>query len=98
MLPRESNRIKVASADAASTRPINHQRKNMNPNQVPISLTLNVDQINVILEGLGNLPFARVEALYTGIRNHAIQRLKEAEQEALAFSEPADETKDEVVE
>lgn len=60
----------------------------MNPNQVPITLTLNVDQINMILDGLGELPFKRVEALATAIRNHAIQRLKEAEQEALAAVEP----------
>ncbi len=59
----------------------------MNPNQVPITLTLNVDQINMILDGLGELPFKRVEALASGIRAHAIQRLKEAEQEALAATQ-----------
>lgn len=56
----------------------------MNPNQVPITLTLNIEQINAILDGLGELPFKRVEGLATAIRNHAIQRLQEAEQEALA--------------
>ena len=56
----------------------------MNPNQVPITLTLNVDQINTILDGLGELPFKRVEALASGIRTHAIQRLQEAEREAVA--------------
>lgn len=62
----------------------------MNPNQVPITLTLNVDQINLILEGLGTLPFARVEALATGIRQHAINRLKEAEAELTAKPEAAE--------
>lgn len=56
----------------------------MNPNQVPITLTVNIDQINMILEGLGTLPIARAEALYTGIRNHAIERLKEVEAQMLA--------------
>ncbi len=60
----------------------------MNPNQVPITLTLNLEQINTLLDGLAELPFKRVEALAVAIRNHAIERLKEAEKEALAANAP----------
>lgn len=50
------------------------------PGQVPITITLNLAQVNLVLDGLGNLPFARVEQLYNGIRALALQTLQAAEQ------------------
>ncbi len=51
----------------------------MNPNEVVIRYDLNIDQVNTILEGLGQLPFNRVDQLINGIRTIALSTLREAE-------------------
>ncbi len=56
----------------------------MNPNQVPINYTLTLDHVNLILAGLGKLPFEQVSDLVNGIRSVALQALKEAEESAEA--------------
>jgi hypothetical protein len=50
-----------------------------NPAEVPINYTLNFQQVNVLLEGLGKLPFEKVEQLYLGMRSVALQTLQGAE-------------------
>lgn len=59
----------------------------MQPNEVPIHLTLNLDQINLILEGLGGLPYSRAEQIVLTIRSSTLAQLKEAEKRALAVAE-----------
>lgn len=49
------------------------------PNQVQIPVTLNLAQVNTILEGLGELPFKKVEGIYNGLREVALNTLKQAE-------------------
>lgn len=49
------------------------------PKTVEIKYALSYDQVNLILEGLGKLPFERVESLYTGIRLHAAETMRAAE-------------------
>lgn len=65
-----------------------------NPAAVPIQYVLNFQQVNLVLEGLGKLPYERVEQLYTAFRGAALQSLQAAEQayeaEALA-SQPQEE-------
>mgnify|MGYP006385876993 CR=1 FL=1 len=51
-----------------------------NAQQVPITVTLNFSQINLILEGLGKLPFEKVESLYLGLRAHGLTTLQQAEE------------------
>ena len=51
-----------------------------NPAAVPINYTLNFQQVNLLLEGLGKLPHERVEQLYNAMRGAALQTLQEAEQ------------------
>lgn len=41
-----------------------------------INLTLTVDQINGVLEALGNMPFARVVDLVADIRNQAMNQVQ----------------------
>lgn len=48
-------------------------------NQVPINVTLNLPQVNTILEGLGELPFKKVEGIYNGLREVALKTLHQAE-------------------
>lgn len=43
-----------------------------------INLSLAVEEVNLILEGLGNLPFARVYALVGKIQEQAAQQIKAA--------------------
>lgn len=56
----------------------------MNPNQVPINYTLTLDQVNLILAGLGKLPFEQVSEFVNGIRSVALQALQQAEEKAKA--------------
>lgn len=58
-----------------------------NPASVPINYTLNFQQVNLLLEGLGKLPYERVEQLYSAIRGAALQALQAAEQ---AYNEAAE--------
>jgi hypothetical protein len=41
-----------------------------------INLTLNIDDVNVILEGLGNLPFAKVYTLVGKIQGQAAEQIR----------------------
>ena len=43
-----------------------------------ITLRLTLDDINLILEGIGSLPFARVFALVSRIQGQAAEQLKAA--------------------
>ncbi len=58
-----------------------------NPASVPINYTLNFQQVNLLLEGLGKLPHERVEQLYNAMRGAALQTLQDAEQ---AYNEAAE--------
>lgn len=51
-----------------------------NPATVPINYTLNFQQVNLLLEGLGKLPYERVEQLYSAMRGAALQTLRDSEQ------------------
>ncbi len=44
-----------------------------------IKLSLEVEDVNLILEGLGNLPFAKVYTLVGKIQEQASQQIKPAE-------------------
>jgi hypothetical protein len=61
----------------------------MNPNEVVIRYDLNIDQVNTILEGLGQLPFNRVDQLVGGIRSIALNTLREAEMAAQVEAQAA---------
>lgn len=67
----------------------------MNPNEVVIRYDLNIEQVNTILEGLGQLPFNRVDQLVNGMRTIALSALREAELaaqvEAQAVANPNEE-------
>lgn len=68
-----------------------------NPASVPINYTLNFQQVNLLLEGLGKLPHERVEQLYTAMRSVALQALQDAEQahnEAAAREAEAERVRD----
>ena len=54
------------------------------PNQVPIYYTLNIDQVNLVLEGLGELPLKRAGDFSNAFRNVALQALQVAEEQAMA--------------
>jgi hypothetical protein len=56
------------------------QEQTFNPANVPIYYTLSFQQVNLLLEGLGKLPYERVEQLYVGLRTVALQTLQAAEQ------------------
>jgi hypothetical protein len=43
-----------------------------------INLTLHIDDVNVILEGLGNLPFAKVYVLVGKIQEQAAEQIRAA--------------------
>lgn len=53
-----------------------------NPAEVPISYTLNFNQVNLILEGLAELPRKKSEGFYDQFRAVALQTLKAAEEAA----------------
>lgn len=56
-----------------------------NPGSAPgISLQLTLDDINLILEGIGALPFARVFGLVARIQGQAAEQLKAAAPAAVA--------------
>lgn len=50
-----------------------------NPNTVPIPVTFNYQQINLILEALGKMPLEKVETIYNALRNVAVSTLQNAE-------------------
>lgn len=56
-----------------------------NPSTAPgISLQLTLDEVNLILEGIGALPFARVFGLVARIQGQAAEQLKAAAPAAAA--------------
>ncbi len=48
-------------------------------NSVPISYTLNFAQVNLILEGLSELPVKRAGEFYNAFRSVALQQIQAAE-------------------
>jgi hypothetical protein len=62
----------------------------MNPNQVPIHYTLNLDQVNLIVSALAKLPFEQVEQFVVAFRSVALNALKEAEEKAKAEAAQAE--------
>jgi hypothetical protein len=44
-----------------------------------IKLSLAIDDVNIVLEGLGNLPFAKVYALVAKIQEQASEQVKPAD-------------------
>jgi hypothetical protein len=58
-----------------------------NPAEVPINYTLNFQQVNLLLEGLGELPRKRTDGFYEQFRGVALQTLQAAE---VAHKEAAD--------
>lgn len=61
------------------------------PNQVPIYYTLNIDQVNLVLEGLGELPLKRAGDFSNAFRAVALQALQAAEEQAIAEAKQAGE-------
>jgi hypothetical protein len=49
--------------------------------EVMIKLELDVNEVNVVLAGLGQLPFAQVEAVVAKIREQAIPQVQQSTQE-----------------
>lgn len=62
-------------------------QKPFNPSEVPINYTLNFQQVNVILKGMGKLMREETEGFYEQFRGVALQTLQAAE---LAHNEAAD--------
>jgi hypothetical protein len=56
------------------------------PNSVNIVFTLNFAQVNLILEGLGELPVKRAGDFHAALRSAALQQIQAAEAKA---NEPA---------
>lgn len=50
-----------------------------NPAEVPINYTLNFGQVNLILEGLAELPRKKTEGFFDQLRGVAVQTLQIAE-------------------
>lgn len=63
----------------------------MDPNQVIVHCKLSFEQINLILQGLGKLPFETVIDLVNGIRDVAWQALKDVEAKAVSSDEDIEE-------
>lgn len=55
------------------------QPTTFDPGQVPINFTLNFHQVNLILEGLAELPRKRSDGFYDQFRAVALQTLQTAE-------------------
>ncbi len=51
----------------------------MQNNEVQVTYTFNLDQVNVILEALSGMPFSRVDQLINGMRQIALTAIREAE-------------------
>jgi len=59
-----------------------------NPAEVPINYTLNFNQVNLILEGLAELPRKKSEGFYDQFRAVALQTLQSAEAAHNKANEP----------
>ena len=55
---------------------------NFDPQQVTITFNFRLNQIDLIIEGLGKLPIERAGDLYNGIKAGALQTLQAAEKQA----------------
>ena len=55
----------------------------MKPNEVQITVQLNLEQVNTILNALGRMPYNEVDRLIADIRGAALQALKAAEEQAV---------------
>lgn len=51
------------------------------PTMPDIQLQLSIDELNLILEGVGNLPFAKVYTLVAKIQAQAAEQIKAAQAE-----------------
>ncbi len=58
---------------------MNQQAQTFNPAEVPINYTLNFQQVNLLLEGLAELPRKRTDGFYEQFRGVALQTLQAAE-------------------
>lgn len=56
----------------------------MDITQIPITLTMTVGHINVILAALGKLPHDEVNEMVVGIRRVALQQIESAQQSQAA--------------
>jgi hypothetical protein len=56
----------------------------MDVTQIPITLTMPVGAVNVILNALGKLPHDEVNELVVGIRRISLQQIQEHQQKAQA--------------
>jgi hypothetical protein len=61
-----------------------------NPAEVPINYTLNFSQVNLILEGLAELPRKKTEGFFEQLRGVAVQTLQIAEAAHKDAAEKAD--------
>jgi hypothetical protein len=53
-----------------------------------IQLRLSIDELNLILEGVGNLPFARVYALVGKMQSQAAEQLQAAQSASAGLVAP----------
>lgn len=66
-----------------------------NPADVPINYTLNFHQVNLILEGLNELPRKRTEGFYEQMRSVALSTLQAAEAAHNEAAQPSPEGEEE---
>ena len=59
----------------------------MDITQIPITLTMTVGQVNVILAALGKMPHDEVNEIVVGIRRVALQQIEAAQQPQVARNE-----------
>lgn len=60
-----------------------------NPAEVPINYTLNFQQVNILLKGMGKLPREETDGFYEQFRGVALSTLQAAEQAAKEAAEQA---------
>ena len=58
------------------------EHSTMTPNEVQITVTLALPAVNLVLAGLGKLPYEQVDSLVNGLRSAALQALQAAEEQA----------------
>lgn len=71
------------------------------PLEVPITLTLNIREVNLILGALGSLPYTDVNHIITAIQSAGLQQMQEAERKhaaSLEWDKAANEIKTNVEE
>jgi len=59
-----------------------------NPNEVAITYTLNINQVNVILSGMGKLPREATDGFFEHFRGHALTTMQAAEAEHAKAAAP----------